>query len=404
MIKELYQTRIRETALSISMSQIDSVRRKNITRSGCRVYAEGWIGISGKLGEPTDATWAAAEANLALKVPYPFEPEKNCCRTRDLRESRMSDDELIQQVEDLLNELRTAYPEFIYSNKVSVTETEIILQNDAGLNCRNLDRTYDISLLVKHKDSVSIFDTGIMRQDRFFNRNALLRDAAEMLGNFSIGKNLPARDKMLVVTQPDLLLGKLQESLNGEAVAREASLFCGKLGRKAFAESFTLIQDRTSEQMHVPFFDAEGVQNSGDKCALIQNGVIVRAYSDKKNASLLGEPTTGSATCAYDEAPALVGAPLAITPAGETLQELLDGEEALLVAIASGGDYTGQGDYASPVQLAMLTDGEHLLGRLPECNIRGNLFEMFGADFVGLSSDKALFGERALVLRMQVEL
>lgn len=37
MIKELYTTTTREVSLSINDGRIDSLRRKNITKSGCRV-------------------------------------------------------------------------------------------------------------------------------------------------------------------------------------------------------------------------------------------------------------------------------------------------------------------------------------------------------------------------------
>jgi PmbA protein len=241
-----------------------------------------------------------------------------------------------------------------------------------------------------------------MRQDRTFEQTALLQDAQEMLGNFSQAVPLPATGKVLAVMEPDLILGKMLESLNGESVARGASLFCDKMGSKAFSEQFCFRQDRTAEKMHTPFFDSEGVQNPEDCCALIAEGVILKPYSDKKNAAVLGAQSTGSAGGPYDETPSLGMPPVSITPGHKTLKELLNGEKALLIAMASGGDYTAQGDFASPVQLGMLTDGGHLLGRLPEFNVRGNLFDLFGADFVGVSSDKTLFGERALVVRMTV--
>jgi PmbA protein len=384
------------------MSQIDSVRKKNITKSGCRVYADGFLGISGTLGEATEQTWAEAEANLTLQIPYPFVPEKNSQRTRDLRQTDLTDEQLINKTEALLVVLRERYPDFTFSNKVSMTETEISLKNDAGLDLISIDKTVNFGLLVKHKSSVNIFDTFLMRQDRIFDQEALLHDAQEMLGNFGQELSLPATGKVLVVMELDLISGKMLESLNGESVARGASLFCNKMGSKAFSDQFNYVQDRTAEKMHTPFFDSEGVQNPDDSCSLIAEGVILQAYSDKKNAAVLGAQSTGAAGGSYDETPSLGQPPVSISPGSKTLKELLNGEKALLIAMASGGDYTAQGDFASPVQLGMLTDGEHLLGRLPEFNIRGNLFELFGDDFIGVSSDKALFGERALVVRMQV--
>ena len=97
----------------------------------------------------------------------------------------------------------------------------------------------------------------------------------------------------------------MQESLNGEAIARAASLFCGKIGTEVFSPTFSLWQDRSKEQMHVPFFDTEGIRTKQDICSLIENGVILRAFTDKRNAALLETPSTGAATGAYDDVPSL---------------------------------------------------------------------------------------------------
>lgn len=61
MIKELYQQTVREVSLSVSAGRVESLRKKNVTKSGCRVYDNGYIGVAGCLGQPTADTWAAAE-------------------------------------------------------------------------------------------------------------------------------------------------------------------------------------------------------------------------------------------------------------------------------------------------------------------------------------------------------
>lgn len=53
MVKELYQTILRETSLNVTSGEIDSIRKKSITKSGCRVYDGSYLGVSGVLGEPT---------------------------------------------------------------------------------------------------------------------------------------------------------------------------------------------------------------------------------------------------------------------------------------------------------------------------------------------------------------
>lgn len=56
MVKELYQEITREVTLNVTVGRVDSVRRKNITKSGCRVYRDGCVGVAGCLGQPTEET------------------------------------------------------------------------------------------------------------------------------------------------------------------------------------------------------------------------------------------------------------------------------------------------------------------------------------------------------------
>ena len=66
MIKELYQQTVREVSLNVSAGRVDSLRRKNITKSGCRVYDNGYIGVAGCLGLPT-----AQPPPRSTHSPYP---------------------------------------------------------------------------------------------------------------------------------------------------------------------------------------------------------------------------------------------------------------------------------------------------------------------------------------------
>ena len=70
--------------------------------------------------------------------------------------------------------------------------------------------------------------------------------------------------------------------------------------------------------------------------------------------------------------------------------------------IASGGDWTDAGDYATPVQCAYLYRDGKLVGRLPEFNLAVKLNDLFGKDFVGVSADR-FFGERRLVFHGTVQ-
>lgn len=402
MIKELYKKIIKETSLNVTQSRIDSVRKKTITKSGCRVYSNGYIGIAGTLGEPTEDTWKRAEANLSAKIPYISEPEKDMKCIRDFRKLNISDKEFISNMENILDTLHKEYPDFIFSNKINMVETEISMTNDAGLRYINYDKTIDIELLIKHVDSLNIFDTVIFKQSRYLDDKTILIMAKEMIEGYRNKVDLPEKKKNLVIVQENELLGKIEEELNGEAIGRGTSLFNEKMNLKAFNEKVTIYQDSTDKMFHTPFFDMEGVVNENDKYNLIEKGVIKSAYTDKKSSIEFSMPLTGAASGSYDEVPALSGAMLSIESSGKTLKELLNGELAILVIAASGGDFTSEGNFASPVQMAMITDGEHIIGRLPEFNISGNLYEMFGEDFVGVSEGKPFIDEHVLAIKMKI--
>lgn len=402
MIKELFQQTIKETSLNLSQSRIEAVMRKNITKSGCRVYRDGFIGISGTLGEPKQETWEQAEANLNKKISYPFEPGRNSKRVRDLRTLTITEQDFIEEMEGIIHTLRQEYRDFIFSNKIKLIESAIILRNDVGLDYANYDRSIELGLLVKHVDSISIFDTAIVYLDRSFEKDQILAESRQILDGFKKETTIPKHKKMPVVLHQNGLLSKVIESLNGETIGLGTSLFCEKMGTKAFNERFSVYQDRTDEKQHVPFFDMEGVVNTGDMSMLIKNGDILHPYTDKKQAKTFAFPITGAAGGGYDDVPSLGYADLSIAPTNKTLEELLQGEYGIMVIMASGGDYSNEGNFASPVQMAYLTDGKQLLGRLPELNISGNLYELFGQDFIGVSKNKPLMGERVLVVRMKV--
>jgi PmbA protein len=401
MIKELYKEVINEISLNVTGTKIDAIRKKNLTKCGCRVYENGYVGIAGCYGEPTEATWNQARINLASQTPYPYEPEKNKERVRDLRKFELSEEVYIHDMEKLLRILEVEYPQFLLSSKMSLTETIVTLTNDVGLHYVNLDKTIDAGLIIKHKDSVNVFDSFIMYISREYDFDDMLNEARSNLDGYLISSSLP-KDRMPIILSQEEILGKFNESLNGETIGTGISLFTDKMNTNVFHEDFTLYQDRSANRYHVPFFDMEGTVSEDDQVALIDHGTIKYAFTDKKNAGLFSLPLTGAAGGQYDDIPSLSSPSLNVAYSNKTLKELLGGELAILAKITAGGDYTNSGDFATPVQDAYLTDGEKILGRLPELSVSGNLYEMFGKDFIGCSSDTPFMTSHSLVIRMGI--
>jgi PmbA protein len=402
MVKELYREEVNEIALNVTASKIDSVRKKSITKSGCRVYHDGYIGIAGCYGEATEDTWVRAKENLKNRIPYPYEPTKELKRTRDLREHTVNETEFVKQMESYLDTVSKEFPQFLLSNKILLTETNISLTNDIGLELRSYDRTILLELIVKHMESVNIFDTAIFYIERSIDCDKLLKETRGILSRFLKECDIPDVQKMPVIIQQNELLSKFNESLNGEAMARGISLFHGKMNEKLFNENLQICQNRGESNYHVPFFDMEGTVNEGDILKLIENGVVRNTYTDKKNAADFDLPITGAAGGAYDDVPTLSSPELSLLSDGRSLKDILGGKHAIFVILASGGDYTSSGDFATPVQSSFLTDGERILGKLPELSISSNIFDMFGKDYMGYTADKPFSGLEFAVLEMNI--
>lgn len=408
MIKELYQQTVREVSLNVSAGRVDSLRKKEITKSGCRVYENGFIGVAGCLGQPTADTWAAAEAALARQVPA-APPETGRERVREQGEALIPAEEFRAGCEELLAGLRAEFPDFVLSNKLQMMDVEMRLENDAGLRYIDRKRSYAMVLLVKQVGSPDMYDSQLLAVSRRFDREGWLAQARQVLTAHRTLLPMPEGERFLIL---DSAMGDalqnfsiLDKALSGREYLAGTSLFQGRLGQPLFDPRVTLSYDVTGTQWLARddvFFDKEGTTLPGDRVNLIEHGVLKTLETNKKYAAQLGLASTGGAFGDYDSAPALAALPLILASTGETLEQLTAGRDCILPLIASGGDWTDAGDYATPVQCAYLYRDGKLVGRLPEFNLAVKLNDLFGKDFVGVSTDR-LLGQRVLVFEGTVQ-
>lgn len=406
MIKEKYIRNEREITINVVQTEIKSVRKKDITKTGLRIYDNGYIGIAGAVGKVDEAELEKrAIENLKLQIPYPYEPSSNRVEKVDYRKETFSDEAFVKEVEELLGILRVEFSDFIFSNNISIQEMDTRLFNDKGLDLAHKDRIILVELIIKEKSSINVFDAFAVFANREYSREKTLEIIRETLTAYKNQVKLPTEGKLPVifVAEDELPLRKIVEELNGYKVGTGASLFKDYIGEKKFNKDFTLYQSAEKEDLaEYEFFDAEGVVNKDYRYALIENGKIISPYTDKKTASQFNLPLTGSASAEYDKVPSLAARNFKVASSGKSLKELLNGQLAVAVLIASGGDFTAEGVFGTPVQLAFLTDGEKLIGKLPELTISGELYSMFGDDFIGRSEDKAFLGYNALAFNLNV--
>ena len=246
--------------------------------------------------------------------------------------------------------------------------------------------------------TANLFDGALFCLTRNFDPDKFWDFNRSFLEAYRNKVELPEGD-VLPVFMWDLsvLQSFLGRALHGERFARGSSLFSGKLGEQLFAEKVTIELNRDPATRIKPFFDTEGVVIPNDRLALVENGRLTAVLTDKKTADTYGLAHTGAATGDYDDPPTIDGAhggSLSFKTDSEDIAAVLQGRPAVFALLCSGGDFTADGSFATPVQVSFLFDGERLVGKLPEFAVRSNLFRMLGEDYIGTFENTGLyFGE-----------
>ncbi len=404
-MREKIVQNVKQTSLSIVQNDIQAIRRKDIKKTGCRVLRNGKIGVAGGLGSISEELlFSRAEKLLGYAIDYPVLPTEKVTSNLDLGSFAISDEDLCQRIEGILRSCKEHHPDFAMSNKVNVTQLSLHMENERGLKLSHRDAYISLSFLLKGEESTGIMDTFFGLVDRKLEDAKVIAAVNEIVTAFKTRVEMPAESLPIIIDQGSLTR-VFQRDLNGKLVGNKASLFQNQIGTKVFADSFSIRIANNPEETYGPLFDMEGTIVEEPLTWLIKDGVILRPYTDKKTAGKFGFANTGCADGSYDSVPSLGGCNMEITHSGKTLKQLLNGGNGIMVTIASGGDFTPDGQFATPVQVAHLTDGERLLGRLPEFSIKGSVFDFFGRGFVGVSSNKIYTcgNERMAVVELATE-
>lgn len=395
MKREIFTIDTRETSAKVQQSEINSVRVKDILKRGVRVYDGSGIGISGAVGDvPLEQLTQEAVENLATGIAYPFPLEANQIIERDYTQGKMTPEEMLAHGHAVLATLKEAYSDFSFSERIGVKEVTHSLENTEGLELVHRDAVFSLELVLKEKSSANLFDGFLFYQGRGFDPERFWAFNRSYLEAYRKPVALPTGEKLPVFfVSSQAVEGILNKSLNGERYGNGSSLFKGRIGDQLFNEKVNLSMYRGKEMLGVPFFDAEGVVLTEDKLPLIEKGKLLRVFADKKTSAEYGLPLTGGASSDYDGKPKLQEVPLRFETDSVSISEDLAGQPGILVVVAAGGDFTASGDYASPVQVSFLFDGNQIIGKLPEFTVKSNLDQMLGVDYIGTYDSPFYLGE-----------
>ena len=356
MIKETVSTRNKQVQLSIVNSKISAILRSDVTKTGIRLYDNGCMGIAGAIGEFKESELESrAKQMLKFKMPYNAAPTEGNTRSIDFSDKlAMTDAEVLGIAEEFLAAISKNHPKFSFGHKITLLEEETSLKNSVGTSLTQKDKYFQVIVTTKYKESKNLMDGFVFYMTRNFCMDEALRIAAKQCENYEQKVDFGTENEKIPVVFSDsgMTLGmKFMMDLRGDSFASGATMLSGKTGEKLFSDNFTLLVNRDANK-YVRFFDGEGIILPDDRFALIENGVLKSPYTSKRIAKQYNLPVTGSASLEYDVAPDASPEGMEIAQSDKTLKELLAGRKAIYIENASGGDYTPQGEYASPIQTA----------------------------------------------------
>lgn len=385
MKKEKLTFKTTSYSVSISGGRVESLRVKEDLKTVARVYDKGNIGVAGKIGAADDKElYKEAQSKLSQKIAYPCNLFAGGDRKVDARKKIIPPTDFVKTVKKLIERLNKTYPDFIFSNKINMTESEDFYENSEKTFYASALNRLDIGIVIQYKGSANIMDLGYFATQDYYDEDKIVEDIGKLLKVYNNKVDMPKEDLPVLIGE-DILNGLLPHFV-AEKYESGSSLFNGKKGKKIFNDKFSILSDRSAgKKIGVPFFDCEGTVSKDDKFYFVKNGVFAGLATNKRSADKYNLPLSGGAYSDFDEVPSASGIGVTVERTGE-LKDIVKGK-AIYVDTTSGGDMTPDGIFGVPVQLAYLYDNGKLIGRLPEFTMNARATDLFGKDFIGAAKN-----------------
>ena len=408
MKKEILIEKYDEIALNVSDGKINSYREKEETKNTVRVYENGSIGVAGALGEVdlTELEKQAAE-KLGDGIPYVCNLSKGVKR-EVMRRPATDKSAVLRTGKRVALKAAKVCPRFLITGKIKYTESSGKYMNSENTELAYSNSGFSVSFVIKDRDSSNIMDAAYGSMVGRYGKTVedkIVEDMKVLHENYFAEKvKLPDGEYPVILESYDIL-GHLLQSLVAEVYVSGGSILSGKLGEKVFSDKLSLYVDRNPSTNHSDgFYDSEGEFATDYRPVLIKDGVLKNVFDSKNTAAMFNLPLSKTANSAYDGVPSIGIPGIIVKSTAPDLKTLLGDQEAIYISISSGGDMTTEGVVGMPVMLAFLVKGGKIVGRVSEFNASGNIFDILGKNFIGVSKENLFKASESemLVTKMNI--
>ena len=389
---DLYSEENSSTPLSFMNNRFYSVSDKFSSGTGIRVSKNGRIGFS--YSNRKDMLMETARKAIELSSfseesvysPLPVDlPQREPVTFESFV---FSPEEEMTGAAKAISLIRDSVDNVLVDLKISSGKGSRRIINSSGLDYTSEYSFYSASIgaekVLDDKSRISVWDSvSSVRKISF----------TELCGNISKAhkdaeKSLKVEAaKMPVIFTPHAfssLVSILLNQLTAVSHFKKISPFAGRLGEKVFSDKLTVLDDPFVDGSFYSFsLDDEGVP--ARRTELVSRGVLEGIISDLKYSSLLGIKPGGNASRGYSSMPSAGFSNIIISSGKSSVEQIMKScGRGILVdqMIGLGQSNTITGDFSCSLSLAFLFDGGVISGRVKDCMLSGNIYDMLAQDIV----------------------
>ncbi len=398
---DIIEVRGAGTPISFANNRLHSVTERHNSGYGVRVNVDGKTGFSytndiSRLEETADralqlSAWGDIEDfELPSSAEKAFEPYDDAIDTFDPAGE-------IAAAEETIAMILGRFPQATVDLSLGRSTGSMRIVNSSGL-----DRSFRSSHYAASIGATLILDDG-SRIDAGESASFLapaphgdLRTGVmDKIEAALVTKKLPS-GRVPVLLSPRAfarVIGIMTAGLSAKAVWKGISPFADKRGTRVYNTSLTVRDDPAMPGSPYSYpFDDEGV--TAINKLLVDRGTIETFITDLKHAQKLGLVPGGNGVRGYSSLPYPSFSNIAIEPGWETKGAITSGiSRGILVEqfIGLGQSNTLTGDFSASLDLAYLIENGTITGRVKDCMISDNLFELLAGDF-SLSAERERIG------------
>lgn len=374
--------------IQFESNQLKYVHTKCTRAISLRLIHRGRIGFASTTDTSDPAGLlgrAAASAAFGQEARFAF-PGRSVYPEVAVYDQRVADFPIERGIElgrEAIQHVLSKYDDVQCYVEVNKSVSRERLVNTSGLDVQTRLTGFDSSLT-----AVRVSEGGLLWVSDGESSHALVADfpryAAKVIADIRRSEReapVPAGPRPVLFTARavGMLLQFIESAVNGKLVQKGASPLTGRLGEQVLGAGITLYDDGTRDygDGSAPF-DAEGTP--AQRTPLFEQGILRSFLVDLQTAGMLGLAPTGNAGRAFAAAPRPEATNFVLEPGAETFDALLAAiDRGLLVDEVLGGGQSNvlAGEFSVNVGLGFLVEHGQVAGRVKDCMIAGNVFELF---------------------------